>query len=60
MSKITVSLLIGDHFINEDNIQSLKREGSGTRIILLKGEDIVVPVSYDKVKAIVPTLSKTK
>lgn len=58
MSKITTSLLIGDHFINEENIQSLKREGAGTRFSFIKGDDIVVPVSYDKIKVIISTASK--
>ena len=60
MSKITTSILVGNQFIDQDKIRALKREGNGTRISLINGEDIVVTVSYEKMKNILPSLSTAK
>lgn len=60
MSKITTSILVGDQFIDQDNISAIKREGKGTRISLLQGNDIVVPVAYEKISALLPGLKNDK
>lgn len=53
MSKVKIYLRLGEHFIAEDNIRALKREGTGTRIQLQEGNDIVVGINYDKVLPLV-------
>lgn len=52
MSKVKIYLRLGDHFIAEDNIRAIKREGTGTRIQLMDGNDIVVGINYDKVQGL--------
>lgn len=46
---------MGNHFIDQDNIRAIKREGKGTRIDLIKGGDIFVEVEYDKIKPLIPS-----
>lgn len=53
MSKVKIYLRLGEHFIAEENIRAIKREGIGTRIQLLEGNDIVVGISYDKVHTLI-------
>jgi hypothetical protein len=55
MPKNTTWIKLGPYFIREDNIRSIKRMGSGTKIIRILGEDIVVEVDYEKVKGLLPS-----
>jgi len=54
MGEITIWINAGGQLINQDNIRAIKREGKGTRISLLKGDDIVVQTDYDKFKMMLP------
>jgi hypothetical protein len=56
--EIRVLLNIGEHFIEENQIQSVSRFGKGTKIVLNTGEELVVRVSYDRVAAAVSGKSK--
>ena len=51
--EMVVWIKIGKHFINQKNIRSIARKGDSTVISLVKGEDIVVNVDYDKIKNMV-------
>lgn len=54
--EITIWIRVAGHFINQDNIRAILRLGKGTRISLIKGKDIVVPVSYEKIKKLIPKI----
>ena len=45
---------VGKHFIDQNNIRAISRKGKNTVIGLFSGKDIVVDVSYDKVKSLLP------
>ena len=53
---ITTWIKIGDHFINQANIRGIARQGSGTRIQRITGNDLFVKVEYERVKELMPPL----
>jgi hypothetical protein len=55
-NEITIWIRVAGHFINQNNIRAIMRLGKGTRISLIKGKDIVVPVSYEKIRKLIPKL----
>ncbi len=57
-SEIRVLLNIGNHFIEENQIQSATRFGKGTKIFLINGEELVIAVPYDRVAQLVSGKSK--
>ena len=56
--EIRVLLNIGEHFIDETQIQSVTRFGKGTKIFLINGEELTISVPYDKVAEIVSGKNK--
>lgn len=56
--EIRVLLNIGEHFIEENQIQSVSRFGKGTKIFLNTGEELIVKVAYERVAAAVSGKSK--
>ncbi len=58
MTQIPILIKLEDYFIREDNIRAVIRHGSGTSISLIMGEDIVVNIRYEKVKSILPEISR--
>ena len=52
-SEIRVLINIGDQFIEEANIQSVVRFGKGTKIVLVSGQEVVVPASYERIAEVV-------
>ncbi|MCC7333275.1 MAG: hypothetical protein IT232_11790 [Flavobacteriales bacterium] len=56
ISKIKTWIKLGDLFIDEDNIRSIKKVGKYTIIEKIQGEPIEVEISYHKVKKLVKTL----
>ncbi len=41
-------------FLNEKNIRAIKRDGVNTRIQFIHGEDMLVNLAFEKVKALFP------
>jgi len=50
--KLIIWLRLDGHFIDQDNIRGIRREGKGTKISLITGHDLLVNVDFDKVKQI--------
>gem|GEM_PF-1543433 len=57
-SEIRVLINIGSHFFEEGQIRSAARFGKGTKIFLINGEELVIPVPYDRVADILSKNSK--
>lgn len=53
---ITTWVKIGPHFLNRANLRGIARQGTGTRIQRITGDDVFVTVDYQKVKALLPTI----
>lgn len=51
----TILIKLRKHFIEQDNIRSISRKGKNTVISLIKGQDIVVDIDYDKVIQLLPS-----
>lgn len=45
---------VGRKFVNEENIRAIKRDGANTRIQFMHGDDLLVELDYNKVKALFP------
>lgn len=56
MKKIKTWIKLGDLFIDEDNIQSIRKMGKNTIIERIQGENKLVEINYSKVKKLVRTL----
>jgi hypothetical protein len=41
-------------FLDERNIRGIRRDGAHTRITFIHGDDMVVEMPFDKVKALFP------
>lgn len=53
-SDINCLVRLNGKFIDETNIRAIKRDGANTRIVFIHGDDMVVAVPFDKVKALFP------
>lgn len=56
MEKIKTWIKLGDLFIDEDNIRSIRKAGKLTIIEKVQGENFTVDIAYEKVKKLVKTL----
>ncbi|MBI4932098.1 MAG: hypothetical protein HY841_15175 [Bacteroidetes bacterium] len=57
-TKTPVWWKLGKYFIHQENIRSISRKGKGTSITMFHGDDLLVNVSYDKLKTLLPSDSK--
>jgi hypothetical protein len=53
MEKIKTWIKLGDLFIDEGNIRSVRKNGKQTIIERIQGEPIVSNIDYDKVKLLI-------
>ncbi|MCB9360575.1 MAG: hypothetical protein H6587_08315 [Flavobacteriales bacterium] len=53
MEKIKTWIMLGDLFIDERNIRSVRKNGKQTIIERIQGEPIVTHIDYDKVKLLI-------
>jgi hypothetical protein len=51
---ITCSVRLNGKFLDENIIRGIKRDGANTRIIFTIGEDMIVELPFEKVKALFP------
>lgn len=56
MAKIKTWIKLGDLFIDEDNIRSIRKIGKNTIIEKIQGQNIMVEMDYSKVKKLVKAL----
>jgi len=56
MAKIKTWIKLGDLFIDEDNIRSIRKIGKNTIIEKIQGENIMVEMDYSNVKKLVKAL----
>ena len=54
-NKIKTWIKLKEHLIDQDNIRAVSRHGNKTRVERILGNDIIVSVPYDKVKALLPS-----
>lgn len=54
MKNIQVLTKIGKYFINEKDIRSIIRYGTGIKIILFNGKEIEANVPYEKARKLFP------
>ena len=54
MDKVKTWIKIGKLFIDVSNIQSISRQGKGTKIARIIGKEVVVDVEFEKVKHLLP------
>jgi len=57
-SPLNIWIKLNDIFIKESNIRAVKRYGNETIIERYEGDNIIVPIAYDKVKKIISQTSK--
>tara|TARA_R110001592_G_scaffold166698_1_gene401869 strand:- start:12 stop:182 length:171 start_codon:yes stop_codon:yes gene_type:complete len=53
MEKIKTWIKLGDLFIDEANIRSVRKNGKQTIIERIQGEPILSTIDYDKVKLLI-------
>jgi hypothetical protein len=53
MEKIKTWIMLGDLFIDESNIRSVRKNGKQTIIERIQGEPITAYIDYDKVKLLI-------
>jgi len=53
MEKIKTWIMLGDLFIDESNIRSVRKNGKRTIIERIQGEPIATNIDYDKVKLLI-------
>lgn len=53
MEKIKTWLMLGDIFIDEENIRSVRKNGKQTIIERVQGEPLITNIDYDKVKLLI-------
>jgi len=53
MEKIKTWIMLGDLFIDESNIRSVRKNGKQTIIERIQGEPIATNIDYDKVKLLI-------
>lgn len=51
----TVLIKLRKYFIDQDNIRSVTRKGKNTVISLIKGDDVIVDIDYDKIIQLLPS-----
>ncbi len=56
MTKIKTWIKLGDLFIDEENIRSIRKIGNNTIIEKIQGQNIMVEMDYSKVKKLVKAL----
>ena len=56
MRDLKTWIKLGSVFIDQHNVRSMKRQGEGTLVERLNGEDIFVEISYDKVREAFPSV----
>lgn len=52
-TEVVTWIKVGKYFIDEKNVRGFVRKGKQTLITLHKGSDVLVDISYDKLKSIV-------
>ncbi len=55
-NNIKTWIKLGDLFLDEDTIRSIRKMGKTTIIEKIQGENITVNISYDQVKKLVKAL----
>lgn len=53
MGKIKTWIMLGDLFIDESNVRSVRKNGKQTIIERIQGEPITTNIDYDKVKLLI-------
>ncbi len=57
-SPLNIWIKLKDVFIKESNIRAVKRYGNETIIERYEGDNLIVPIAYDKVKKIISKTGK--
>lgn len=53
-NNIVCLVRLNGKFVDENNIRGIKRDGANTRISFTHGEDMIVEMPFEKVKALFP------